>query len=187
MARRQGGYREPGPTGPGGGGRRYARRGRGDEGVWIALGIAAVAGIIFFFVVSSGSSGEVEKDQARDALAEYMAAAADKDETVALRMLSPKLAVAAHMPETGEKWSELTPAERSAALRVVFDYHSRLMPSLGVAKVSQAKERLTGATARWDPLPELVTFDWYYDDGPWKAEVKQSGTRWLVVRLERND
>jgi predicted metalloprotease len=181
MARRRssGGYDDGGGHHP-----HARRRSGGQDGLLIALAIAGVLGVVMFFVISSGSSGDEEKYEAREALTALFKAAVANDERAGRELVDPRRIMAELQKKKMKEWHELTPEEKSEYAAQTFRLiRGRILMDLGFAEEPKpdVAEYLQSATVQFVPSRGEVEFTWTHLGTPWRAMLdKDDLGRWIV-------
>jgi hypothetical protein len=185
--------------GPGAG--RRPRRRSGNEGIWLALGAAVVVGLVFLLIISGGSSGESEKDEAKKVLDRFLKAVLANQRDLAMKQVHLESMLVEYGPEMLKNRNQWTPDDRKKMELDLFR-NLRLMLSDQLKMTSDTDIRrkiLDRAEIKWDAYNDRVEFWWKTDaydkviaerklrvePEPWVARVSEIGDTWLVTTFGR--
>lgn len=169
-----------------GGPARERRRGGGNEGLFIALAIAGVVGIVLIFMISGGASGDDEVKIAQDQL-EVLLTTFVKDEVKrGSAMVDPRQILGSIATEKMESFETLTPAEqqdfREQAWRFV---QHTVRNELDLVEASQVPGLMSGMQARWIPSQREVHMEWTHMSHVWRARLRKEGESFVLLDLKQ--
>ena len=168
---------------------RARRRGGRNEGIYIALAIAGVLGVVMAFVVSSGSSGDTQKAEAGEALRALFRTIIDDDEQAGKDLVDPRQIMSDLQKQRMKEWYELSDKERDEFSRQAW----RLIRgnALGDLKLKDdgmvgVERYLSSATVEFVPSRGEVEFSWTYLGQPWRARLQKNDMdRWIVFDFRK--
>ena len=193
MARRARGQEEY--EGPGAG--RRPRRRSGNEGIWLALGAAVVVGLVFLLIISGGSSGDAEKDEARKTIERFLKAVLANQAELAMKQVHLESMLVDYGPEMLKNRNQWTAEDRrKMELDLFRNLRLRLGDQLKMTSDADIRRKiLDRATIEWDAYNDRVEIRWKTDPyqkvlaerrmevpaEAWVARVSDVGGTWLVT------
>ena len=173
---------------------RPARRGRGNEALWLSLGGAAVVSVVLWFVFAGAASGKLEKEEATKAFRDFVQALLASDSRKAIAMMNEKESVAAYKPELYKNWASISAAEREQTLLDLYRWHkAQLENELQVNTIRELDKILDTATIEWRPVPNWVEISWnlvteFATPDHWIVIVKEDPEKgWQICKFEKQE
>ena len=180
------------PESSGGAPRRPVRRKSGNEGLWLALGAAAVVGVLVLLILSGSAPGEDDEKQAVDAFREIAGYVLDNRPDRSIPHLFPPTLLAETNLKQVKQWNELPPAERQNLEQQAFsEVRGRMIlpQELGWTSLADVNQDLSGARVKMTPLNREVSIEWEARKGKgrWLATLLPFDKVYKLRRLERKD
>ena len=164
------------------------RKKTGNEGLWIALGIAGLVGIIFFFIMTGSDSSENDAIAARAALRRFFEAAITERADVGEKLVLTREILRDQNPKMTKQWNSLSVKEQERLTAEAFRWVSgRVRQNLQIGTMAQVDVMLNAADIHPKPGESRVDFQWPYADEVWNAVMIQVGQDWLLERLDRRE
>lgn len=162
--------------------RARRRRSSNVNGVLIALAIAGVVGIVFFFIVTSGASGEQEIAAAKNRMRELFETFVKDQPKRGSELIDPRQILADTQKAEMKGWNEMSEATKQEKrveawrfLKSSAEAESRPpFDGLNVKTMADADQLMDTMTFVWNPALRVVEAKWDVYGKPWRARIQKN-------------
>jgi hypothetical protein len=168
--------------------RPLPRRKSGNEGLYIALGVAAVIGLVFILIMTGSSSDEEDTGAALVVLQELFRTCLEDRKADGAKLLVAREILRDQNTNETKIWSSLSPERRAELELQAFNWiRGRIIQDLQLIDMNQVNNLLRASEAVPFGGDNRVDFQWVYASDRWNASLVRVGENWKVQRLDRQD
>ena len=168
--------------------RPLPRKKSGNEGLYIALGVAGVIGLVFILIITGGSSSEQDTTEALVVLQELFRASLENREQDGAKLLVTREILRDQNPRDTKLWSSLSPERREELSLQAFRWvRGRIIQDLQLSDMTQVNNLLRASEPLVFSGDNRVDFQWQYVGERWNASLVHVGEKWFVQRFDRRD
>ncbi len=164
--------------------RRYVRKKGGNEGLWIALGVAGLVAVVLVLVLSGGAGLEEQKPEALAAMKKLFLTCLENRESDGVLLVDPREVLREDNKEEIKRWRELSPARQLELGRQAWrDIKGKVLSDLKITSSADI-DTILGAADVSSGIERLY-FTWTLGEDVWRAVMSNRTGSWVLLRLDR--
>jgi hypothetical protein len=165
---------------------RPVRKKSGNEGLYIALGVAGLIGLIIVLIIAGSSSTEQDTGAALGTLQTFLRACIEDNEKEGMKMIVARELLRDQNTNDTKVWSSLSPERREALTRQAFRWvRGRVIQDLQLMNMEQVDNILRASTPVTFGGEPRIDFQWVYAGEKWNASLVLAGEVWRVQRFDK--